>query len=216
VWATLPTHQVAHPQLWIHRVDGTLTVLPLEPHGRLAWPAAAALLRGDERSAELRDGATVLDSLFIHPTPATTTTAAITSTTERVSAPDAVLLSGNPGTGYFELHADTSVPGQLQFCITDLTGRACRLVERPNDGRLIALSDPHGRGITVVVAVAPPTLAGVAQLWVRTANGIVDTTPLEPITESGDIVAAQILQPHHGEVELRIGPTIVAILGADG
>jgi hypothetical protein len=218
VWATLPTHQVAHPQLWVHHLDGTLTVLPLEPHGRLAWPAAAVLLRGDERSAELRDGTTVLDSLFIHRTTSTPTTTTITTTTtpDRPSPFIAVLLSGNAGTGYFELDADSSVQGRIEFCMTDLTARACRIVERSTDARLITLSDPHGRGTTVVVAVAAPALAGVAQLWVRTANGIVDTTPLQPLIDSGDIVAAQILQPHHGEVELRIGPAIAAILGADG
>jgi hypothetical protein len=68
VWSTMPTHQAAHPQMWIHYLDGTLTVVPLEAHGRLAWPAAAALLRGDERTAELRDGTTVLNSLYIQRT----------------------------------------------------------------------------------------------------------------------------------------------------
>ena len=215
VWSTLPTHQAAHPQLWIHYLDGTLTVVPLEAHGRLAWPAAAALLRGDERSAELRDGTTVLNSLYIHRASIpTTTTTSTTSTPDRPAPSVAVLLSGNVGTGYYELDADTSTRGQIQLCLGDLTAKACEVVEVPSDARLVTLSDPHGRGLTVVVAVAPAQFAGIAQLWIRTASGVVDTDALQSLGDADVAIVARLLVSPHGEVELRIGPAVAAILGA--
>jgi hypothetical protein len=217
VWSTLPTHQAAHPQLWIHHLDGTLTVVPLEAHGRLAWPAAAALLRGDERSAELRDGTTVLNSLYLHRSSAPTTTTTTTTSTTTPDLPSpfvAVLLSGNVGTGYYELDADTSTHGQIELCLGDLTAKACEVVEVPSEARLVTLSDPHGRGLTVVVAVAPAQFAGIAQLWIRTASGVVDTDALQSLGDADVAIVARLLVSPHGEVELRIGPAVAAILGA--
>jgi hypothetical protein len=221
-WSTVPAHQSAHPQLWVHHADGTLTLVPLEPHGRLAWPSAAALLRGDERSVELRDGTTVLDSLYLRrpATGATVTGATVTSATATTAADPApeitTLLQGDDGHGgFYQLDANTSANGQLSLCIGDLSSRSCQRVSDAAGPTLLTLSDPHGAGITAVVAIVPVELAGVAQLWSRSSDGAAIAQSLRPLAHSPVAVAGLVLARHHGEVDLRIGPTVSAVVGAE-
>jgi hypothetical protein len=63
VWALLPSAQAAAPELWVRQGDGSVDVVPLIAHGAVAWPSAAAALRGDERSVELHNAGHIADSV---------------------------------------------------------------------------------------------------------------------------------------------------------
>jgi hypothetical protein len=173
------------------------------------------LLRGDERSVELRDGTTVLNSLYLHHT-ATAITTTSTTAPDRFASQVVTLLEGNDGHGgFFQLDANTSTSGHLFICLGDLASKSCEAATHLGEPELITLADPHGSGVTVVVAVVPAELASIAQLRIHTADGAVLWHAPRRLADSSVAVTAALLPRHHGAVELRIGPTVAAVLGAD-